>query len=752
MSNYSYIGKGRPLIDGMQRVTGNTRFVADTQLANMLHIKPVLSSYAHAKIVSIDDSEAIQVKGVVAILKAEDLVTKGKTIVSRNSCTLAEDKVIFVGQPVVVVVAETEAAAADGAALIDIEYEELDAIIHLEDAIKDGAVQVWPDGLPEEDDDMSSIHGGVEEETTSDVANKPNNASKEGHYGWGDIQTGFAEADIVIDRRYKFAAVHQGYIEAHAVIAEPLPLGQGLNMFTSTQGQYAVRSIVAKTLGLAERNVKVEPLAVGGGFGAKYGIYDAMVGAVALCMEQPVKLSLSRTEDFVSSTPAPEIIIELKTGAKNDGSLTAMEARILTNNGVFNFTHGSFMSICLGGSYNWPSSKIDTYEIHTHRGQIGAYRAPGSPQACFAMESNIEDMAKALGLDPLEFRLQNVTEGGVNHGMGNPWPMGIGARDVLERIKTHPLWVNKKEGDAIGIALGAWPAGAGAAEAICGVDSTGTARLSIGTVDISGSNSSFILVAAETLGVSPDDIVVVPTDTNGLFGPASGGSQVTVSTIGAVQEAALGAKKQLIAIAANALEASEDDIEIADGKAHVKGVPANSLSFAELVQKSRKQAGGVVAEGRSNPETNAPPFVANIVKVDIDKETGTVVPTDYVIIQDVGMAVNPLLVEGQMHGGGAQALGMALHEHLDFDDNGQMMNNSFLNYSMPRIDQIPNIETIMIENPAPQNLYGSRGVGEPPIIAAGAAIANAINNAHGVRVEAMPLRTEVLWQALNKDS
>lgn len=750
MSQYTHLGKARRIIDGAEKVSGAARYTADLKLPGMLHMKVIFSPYAHARILSVDKAEALAQPGVVAVLTAEDLPTRHKTIVSRNSAVLAKGEVLFAGQPVAVVVAETPEAAADAAPLVVVDYDPLPAVIHLEAAIQPETPLVWPDGLPDEDDDMSDMHAAAAAGESAADAETVRNASDEKHYRRGDVAKGFAESEVIVERRFKTASVHQTYLENHAVLAEPGPLGQSITIYTSTQGQYSVRSIVAKLLELPENKVLIQPMVIGGAFGAKYGIYEPLVAAVALALGQPVKMVLTRSEDMQSTTPAPSIILDVKAGAKRDGSLAALEARILVDNGVFSFSHAGIAAMLLGGYYRWQHLKIDAYEVHTHKGQVGAYRAPGAPQATFAIESVVDELARELGWDPLEFRLHNAVEGGDPNGNNEPWPAGIGLKKVLERLREHPLWRERTPGDGTGIAVGGWPIGNGSAEALCRVDSDGTVRVDVGIVDISGVNSSLALIAAETMGVAPEQVVIQATGTDGAYGPVSGGSQVTYSTSGAVHEAVLEAKKQLIKIAADSFEAAEADIEIVDGYAQVKGVPAKRLALSALVRQGRKRFGGIVAEGKSAPPVNAPGFVAHLVKLSVDTATGVVTPEQYVAVQDVGFALNPLLVEGQIHGGATQGLGYALFEAMRFDDEGQVLTPNFLNYALPRIDTVPRIEAILLENPSPEGPFGARGVGEPPITAGAAAVANAIRDACGVRVCELPITQESLWQSLHK--
>ena len=366
----------------------------------------------------------------------------------------------------------------------------------------------------------------------------------------------------------------------------------------------------------------------------------------------------------------------------------------------------------------------------------------------------MDEMAAALSLDPLAFRLQNVAEEGDLSGTGRPWP-NIGLRRCLEELAQHPAWrerAAKGPDEGVGLAVGGWPSAVEPSSAICRVDNDGTVSIQVGTVDISGVNSSFVLVAAEILGVHPDQVRLIQGDTSsGPFGAASGGSQVTYAMSGAVAAAAEAAKQKLIKIAAEEFEAAAADIELAEGAARVRGVPDRTLPLSQLVRIAQSKRGGggpIVSEGSAAVAQNAPGFVAHLLKVRVDRETGEVQPLDYVAFQDVGFALNPLLVQGQMHGGMVQGMSLGLYEAMVYDGEGQLLSGSLLDYVLPRADMVPRLETNLVNNPSPLGPFGVRGVGEPPITAGAAALANAIKDAAGVRLTRLPLRAEQVWQAL----
>jgi CO/xanthine dehydrogenase Mo-binding subunit len=613
---------------------------------------------------------------------------------------------------------------------------------------------IWPNGAPKDGADLTAAHAAVDRGADDSGAHEPSNLHEHKRFSRGDVDAALAKADATVSRTYRTAIVHQGYLEPHACTVDIDPARGALTIYTSTQGQFGVRDEVARILGMPKSKVTVVPMTVGGAFGAKYGIIDPLVAAAAVAMGRPVRLTLTRSEDFLTTTPSPGTKIDLTLGATSAGELIALKAAVTLDNGVYPFTLGGIVTVLLGGYYRCENLQIDVAEVLTHKPQGGAYRAPGSPQATFALESSIDDLARAVGQDPLEFRLRNAAREGDLMGTGQPWP-SIGIEQVLEAARAHPLWQNRggEPGLGVGLAVGGWPCGNTTAAAVCRVDTDGTIRIHVGSVDISGVNSTFVLVAAEILGVSPDQVEIVQGDTrSGPFAGPSGGSQITYSVSGAVAEAARAARRQLLELASNHFEASVEDLEIAEGQVSVRGVPSKTISLGELASQAEGKAGGpgpVVGEGRSAPEENAPGFVAHLAEVRVDPETGRVTPLRYVAIQDVGFALNPTLVEGQIHGGSAQGIGWGLYEALRYDENGELLTASLMDYTLPRITNLPTIESVLVQNPSPHGPFGARGVGEPPITAGAAALANAVHAAVGARVTELPVNDETVWKAMN---
>ncbi|GMA15361.1 xanthine dehydrogenase family protein molybdopterin-binding subunit (plasmid) [Deinococcus metallilatus] len=747
MQDTTHLGKRRKIIDGLEKVTGNARYAADLTLAGMVHARPVLSPYPHARLRGIDARAALDLPGVVAVLTGHDL-NPGHAPHSRSSMLLALDEVVFAGQPVAVVVATSEAGAEDAAGRLEIDYEVLESVDDAAQAMTD-ELHVWPQGVPRAGTGMASLHGG---EAGGQGSENLSNIDERRVFERGDVRRALEGAHVVIDRRYTNARVHQSYLEPHAVVAQPGARPGEVTVYTSTQGQYTVRSEVAGTLGLRERDVHVEPMTVGGGFGAKYGILDALVAAVSLHLRRPVRLVLSRSEDMLTTMPTPETAIRVRLGADAAGRLVALDVQAVIENGVFRFGHAGIIATVIGGMYRCENVRIETLEVLTHRAPVGAYRAPGVPQALFALESSVDELARTLGQDPLDLRLLNAAQTGDPTGTGFPWP-DIGLKACLERAREHPIWRSRgqRPGEGVGLALGGWPGGFSPAGAVCRVEADGTVRLHVGSVDISGVHSSMVLIAAETLGVDPDAVEIVQgTTDSGPYAPASGGSQVTISLSGAVLDASRQVRDQLLDLAASHFEAHREDVELVEGHARVKGLPGKSVTLGQLAQLGQRLPGGpgpVVAEGRAAIKAGAPGFTVQLVHVHVDPDTGQVTPLEAVSIQDVGFALNPLLVEGQMHGGTGQGLSIGLYEGLHFA-GGSLVNANFLDYAFPRATDLPPIEAVIVERPSEHGPFGARIVGEPPITAGAAAVANAIRDAAGVRVTELPVTSEALWRLM----
>ena len=738
--------------DGPEKLTGHVQYTGDITLPGMLYARLVPSAYASARIKSIDTEAAKQVPGVVAVFTAGDLegTLKGFESGSRRLNFLAKDYVVFAGQPVAVVLARTEVQAEDGVAAVLVSYEPRAAVVDPVTGMQDGAPKVREHlaAGAQEQDLHAAVNASEDEEAHEDLHD---NVSNTLHFKRGDVAQGFAEADVIVEDTYTVATVHQAYLEPQSCVIAPDPATGGVTVYTSTQAQFMVRNEVANALDLPTNQVRCVAMTVGGGFGAKYAVIEPFVASLVKKTKRPVRLVYTRSEEFLAANPSPYTVFECKTGAKKDGTLTALTARVIFDTGAYSGSALGIGCLLVGGWYRFPHLDIRGYEVVTNKPGVGAYRAPGAPHASFAIESQIDDLAEQLGMDPLELRLKNAIVEGDLWPDGNPWPR-IGLVECLEAVRDHPLWKNRHNlpaNEGIGIGVGGWPGGKGPAAAACRMDPGGTLTISVGAVDLTGQTTTFALIAAEAFGIAPDKVRVVTGDTEAApHSPGSGGSQITYTVGMAVLEAATEARKQALAIVAQELEANVEDLEIVGEHVQVKGVPDRTVSLAQVAQMSTNKYRPVWGNGASAQQVIAPGFTVHLGHVRVDPETGEVTVLNYVAVQDVGKALNPPAVIGQIQGGAVQGLGFALFEEMRYDDNGQLLTGSFMDYAVPTAAQIPNIETILVEVPAPDGPFGARIVGEPPIIPGPATIANALKAATGKRFTTVPINAQTVYETL----
>lgn len=749
MAAVSAIGTNMLRRDAPEKLTGRARYTADLTLPGMVHARLVLSPHASARIVRIDTSAAKAMPGVVAVYTAADLSLNGAESGARRLNFLARDRVVFSGQPVAVVIAETAAQAEDAAAAVDVLYEELAAVADPIASMQADAPRVRD--LPAAGAEEAALHAAVVGGLAEEKEELPANVSNTIHFHRGDLDQGFAEADAIVEGRYTCAYVHQGYLEPQTCLVAPNPVTGGVDIYTSTQATFYTRDEVAAALGIPANRVTCHMMTIGGGFGAKYVLIDPFVASLAVKLNRPVLLAYTRTEDFLAANPSPLTVFEVKLGAKKDGTLTALQGRVIFDTGAYAGSALSIGCLLLGGYYRFPNLDIRGYEVMTNKVGVGAYRAPGAPQASFALESAMDDLAERLGLDPLDFRIQNAIVEGDLWPDGNPWPV-VGLKETLQALKNHPLWRNRHHlgpYEGVGVGAGGWPGGRGPAAAACRMDPGGTLTISVGAVDLTGQTTTFAMIAAEAFGISPDKVRVVAGDTESApHSPGSGGSQITYTVGKAVLEAAQDARRQALAIAAQQLEASIEDLELVDGEVRVKGVPGRSVPLAEIARLSTSKYEPIWGRGASAQKIIAPGFAAHLAHVKVDPDTGEVTVLGYVAAQDVGRALNPAAVTGQILGGTVQGIGWALTEQMVHDEHGQLLTATFMDYAMPKAPRLPEIEVILVEVPAPDGPFGARIVGEPPIIPPIAAIGNAIKAATGKRLTESPMTSERVLKAL----
>jgi CO/xanthine dehydrogenase Mo-binding subunit len=730
-------GRGRRRQEGAEKVTGATRFTADLDLPGLLHVHLVLAHTASARIRSIETSAARGLPGVVDVVTGADLPDVESAGPDRP---LALDRVFYVGQAVAAVIAETEAAAEDGASLVEVDYEDAIPVIDAAGAMQESAPLVLDQDESASAED-ASIHGASAEADEA-PEERPRNVSGVAHIKRGEVEAALKQSDVVVKGTYRIAGAHHSFMETHIAAVRPEPDG-GLTIWSPTQGPFVVRDDVAELVGLPHRKVRVVPMPVGGGFGGKVELLEPLLALLALRVRRPVRLALARSEEFIVGHPAPSAHFELELGARRDGELVALRARYRYDNGAAAGWHAGLTAGFLGGTYRIPNLDVRGYEVSTNKTPVDAYRAPGATQAFFALESAMDELAAKLDIDPIELRLRNVSREGDPTADGHRWPR-IASVEVLEEAKRHPLYTAAAgEGEAVGVALGAWGGARTPSAAGCRVEPDGTLSVLVGSPDISGTATGLAIIAAEAFGVDPDKVHVHVGDTTvAPHSATSSGSQVTYSVGPAVYEAAKEARRQLMEIATEELEAAPEDLEIVDGRVAVRGAASRSVEITKLVAMSTEFMGRykpIQASGRSAVQAASPMFTVHIARVRLDRETGAFQLAGYAAIQDVGHAINPPEVEAQIHGGAVQALGRALGEQLVYDGDGQLRSGSFLDYEVPAADQVPDIDVRLVEVPSPVGPLGAKGVGEPPAIPGTAALANAVSRAAGVRVREAPI-------------
>lgn len=738
------IGVGQRRLEGRAKVTGATRFTADLRLVGLTHARLLLSPHAAARIRRVGLEAVRRAPGVLDAVSGADLPPAAAP---GPDLPLARERVYFAGQPVVAVVAETEEAAADAAALAEVDYQPLTPVLDLEGALLEGSPIVLDAPAGGMDDAGAHGVGGGGEEEGAVAA--PNVTSRV-RFQEGDVEEALASSAIVVRGSYRLPAVHQGFLETHVSVAAPAPDGS-LTVWTPTQGSFLTRRTVAERLGMPLSEIRVVPVAVGGGFGGKVCLLEPLVALLARRVGRPVMLELTRTEEFLMGRGGPAASVEIELGSDLAGSLTALRARLAFDNGAGPGGLGALAALLMAGVYRLPAYQVVALDVATNKTPVAAYRAPGAQQAFFPLESAMDELAERLGQEPIELRLRNASRQGDLRPDGQPWPR-IGLTECLEAARRHPVYTSPVvEGEGIGVALGAWGGGREPAAAGCRVEPDGTLLLHLGSVDISGTDTTLAMIAAETFGTSVERVRVETGDTaTAPYAGMAGGSK-TVYTVGpAVQQAAAEARRQLLQIAAEELEAAVEDLDIEDGEVRVVGVPGRSLEVGHLAGLAAQFGGRyppVLGQGRAAITEASPMFTVHVARALVDADTGHWRLTGYAAIQDVGRALNPPEVEAQIHGGVLQSLGRVLGEELVWDGQGQLQTASFIDYGLPTIDQAPSVQVELLEIPSPIGPFGAKGVGEPPAVPGPPAVANAINAACGRRLRELPANFGQLLEA-----
>ena len=743
------IGTNLPKVDALERVTGKAAFGADLQLPGMLWAKIVRSPYPHARIKRIDTSQALSLPGVKAVITAADLppLEKGATaplvgemsinLTSIREITMASDKVRYHGQAVAAVAAIDPFIAEEAARLVEVEYEELPVVEDVLAAMQPEAPLVHEDLC-------------TEEEGKHEKAARPSNIATHMLYTRGDVEAGFREADVVLEHTYRTQMVHQGYLEPQACAARVEPDGK-VTVWTSAQGIFTIRTQLVELLGLPASRIKVVPMEIGGGFGGKaLAFFEPTVVALAQKTGRPVKLVISREEVLRATGPGAPAVITVKAGAKRDGKLTAVSTTMRYDAGAF---PGSPVGrgILVGlAPYKLENMWAEGFDVVTNKPRVQAYRAPGGTPAAFAVEALMDELAEAIEMDPLTFRLRNAAEQGDLLPLGMPLNR-VGLKEILQQIHSHPCWTTPLHGPhrGRGLALGYWIGGTFTSSAQVAINPDATASVFVGTVDLTGTRTTILQMVAEELQLTPPEISITVGDTDTApYADLSGGSRITYTMSAAAYQACQDTLAQLKERAAEKLKVAQEDIEYAEKRFWAKSDPQTVVTLKDIARESIAWGKGpIVGKGSTTRMQPAHAYAAHVADVEVDPETGKVKILNYTCFQDAGCAVNPVQVEGQLQGGAVQGIGWALTEEYVFE-KGILKNANLLDYRCPVALDLPMINTVIVEVPASDGPYGIRGTGEVPIVPPGAALANAIYRATGVRFYELPMNPERVFWAL----
>lgn len=750
MDEYSVIGHPVPQIDAKERALGSAEFVSDIKLAGMLYGRILRSPHPHARILHIDTSKAKRLAGVKAVVTAEDTPKVPFGPRTEDWMIMAVDKVRFIGDEVAGVAAVDEDTAEEALDLIRVEYEELPAVFDPLEAMKPEA---------------SLIH------------DKERNIVSEFKLTKGDVDQAFKESDIVHSASYYTSQVYQAYLEPMACVTD-IDLAGKLTFYLATQIPSMTRLTYAKALNLSLEKIRVVVPYYGGAFGGKMETNLHLVAAIlSQKTGRPIRMVNPREEDFMAGNPRVPMYIDLRIGAKKDGTLTGKEVKVIGAAGgraVYSMVIVATACYRVDSLYHFKNLKTEGFTVYTNTVPTSAMRGFGNAQMTFALESSMDAIADAIGMDPAELRIKNgIRTGEVSiHG----WKIGSSGLEECIRKATEVSGWKKKRAEkrfARGIGLACcnhvcgnrafsreFDGGAG----IVRIGREGKVLVYHGESDMGqGQRTVFAQIVAEELGISIDRIEVAHVDTDiSPFGMGSFATRGTVFGGNGVKAAAADAKRQIFDLAAEMLEANPADLEAKEGRIYVRGVPEKNIPFQKVAESGLYKRGGapIVGTGYWVPDTVLPdpvtkygniapayPFACQIAEVEVDTETGQVNLLNFVAAHDVGRAINPQTTEGQIHGGVAQGVGWALMENM-VTEEGKILNPNFRDYVIPGPLDLPPIKSILVEPIEPNGPYGAKGIGEPALNPAPAAIANAIYNAIGVRITELPITPEKILKAL----
>ena len=746
-SDNKWIGKRTIRPDGMEKVTGKAAFGADFSQPGMLWGRVLRSPHPHARIRSVKIDKALALPGVKAVMTGEDLThfpwdkpvilgIQDMRFISRN--VMARDRAFYAGHAVAAVAATSERIAAAACKLIEVDYEVLPWVIDVDAAVEQGA--------PVLHEDMRKVIGKPGTATESNVAGKLEHVL-------GDIEAGFAKAEVVVERSFKTTPVHQGYIEPHACLVSVTKDGKA-TIWSSSQGHFMVRDMTGQLTGTKLSDIRAIPAEIGGGFGGKTIVYlEPLALVLSRKSGRPVKMVMTREEVFRATGPTSGSSSTVKIGATKDGTITAVKATYYLQAGAFPGSPIRGAVGCALTPYDIANVQITGFDVVSNRPKVAAYRAPGSPIGAFAVESALDELAQLLKIDPLVLRQKNAAKEGTKTAYG-PTLRKVGYEETLQAALEHPHYKSPLgPNQGRGVASGFWFNAGGESSAQVNVNEDGTVVVVTGHPDIGGSRASMVNITAEMLGIDYRQVQALIGDTSVVgFSALTGGSRVTYAAAMVVTKATEQVIASLRERAAKIWKIDAEAVIWENGAARPAGPNAGDfepLTLPELAAKASATGGPIGGVSSLNTEGAAGGFGTHICDVEVDPETGKVQVIRYTAFQDVGRAIHPSYVEGQLQGGVVQGIGWAINEECIFDAHGKLDNASFLDYRMPVASDMPMIEAVMIEVPNDKHPQGVRGVGEVPIVPPLAAVANAVMRATGLRMAELPISPPRLLAALS---
>jgi xanthine dehydrogenase molybdenum-binding subunit len=745
VAQYKVIGTRPVAQDAVDKSTGRAAYTGDIKLPRMIHGKILRSPHAHARIRSLDTSRAEALPGVFAVVTWRDLwpakdmanpeKVKTKDSQFRDSY-FARHKALYCGHAIAAVAAAEPWLADEALKLIDVDYEGLPSVLD--------PLQAMQEGSP-------ILHEGV---VRKDLAGMGVNLAFRVDHLKGNPDEGFAQADVVIEREFRLSTIHQGYIEPTAAVADWTSERQ-LKLWSTTQGAFFVRRDVADLLPIPLAHIQVNSTEVGGSFGGKSAAFlEPAAALLSRKAGRPVRMAMTREEVFTATVPSTGCFIRVKMGATRQGRITAATAYMVFETGAYRgLSWAAGGARCMFAPYDIPNGRIEGFDVFVNKPKSGSFRAPNAPHVTFAYENVIDELSEKIGLDPMEFRLKNIAKQGTRKIDGIVYPL-VGFEETLEAAMETAHYRMPLQGSyrGRGIACGWWPNNALQSTCSLGVNDDGSVNLITGSIDVgSNARTAIAMQAAERLSIPLSEIHPITGDTSSIgYTATTGGSRTTFATGIAAVIAADELIHKMRERAALIWSVDSSTVSYGENVFTTNTDPAKRLTFKEVAAQVLLTGGPIYVTSSLEPKGVGSAISICIVDLEVDPETGKVTILRCTSVQDVGKAIHPGHVEGQIQGAVAQGIGRALSEEYQFNDQGRMLNRTFLDYRMPTATDVPTIETVLVEVPNPGHPYGVRGVAEPPVVPPPAAIAIAIHRALGVRLSELPMTPERVLRAMGK--